>query len=404
VNTIAPMALIRTFLPGMLRAGHGHIVNPIPGASAYSGTKYALNGYSLAARMDLVDTPIRLTCISPGLVKTELLESAMRSKEASDKVYTAYPHLSPADIADNIVYTITRPSHVQIADIQVFPTNLYQIPMALPQTSLYSCVDVKGSRVLITGATAGIGEATARRFAEIGCDLYLVGRREDRLKSLKAELEKHSGTTVHPIVFDLKDVDKMEQIVDKVGGPLDILVNNAGYAVGRPAAWEADVTDIQNMFNVNVIGYMALIRLFLPDMLRQGRGHIVNVSSISAFEPCDHSSVYTATKYALNGYAMAARMDVVDTPIRITNISPGMVHTEFQRARFNHSPDMFSTADSVYDNIVYLNPEDIADQIVYAVTRPPHVQIADIISYSTNQARDKYVEARVGADLGKAEC
>ncbi|KAF4744000.1 hypothetical protein FOZ62_021592 [Perkinsus olseni] len=401
VNTIAPMALIRTFLPRMLRAGHGHIVNPIPGASAYSGTKYALNGYSLAARMDLVDTPIRLTCISPGLVKTELLETAMRSKEASDKVYTANSHLNPADIADNIVYAITRPSHVQIADIQVFPTNLYQIPMALPQTSLYPCVDVRGSRVLITGATAGIGEATARRFAEIGCDLYLVGRREDRLKSLKAELEKHSGTTVHPIMFDLKDVDKMEQIV---GGPLDILVNNAGYAVGRPAAWEADVDDIQNMFNVNVIGYMALIRLFLPDMLRQGRGHIVNVSSISAFEPCDHSSVYTATKYALNGYAMAARMDVVDTPIRITNISPGMVHTEFQRARFNHSPDMFSAADSVYDNIVYLNPEDIADQIVYAVTRPPHVQIADIISYSTNQARDKYVEARVGADLGKAEC
>mmetsp|Transcript_19788 Transcript_19788/g.19549 ORF Transcript_19788/g.19549 Transcript_19788/m.19549 type:complete len:166 (-) Transcript_19788:127-624(-) len=158
------------------------------------------------------------------------------------------------------------------------------------------------------------------------------------------------------------------------------------------------------MFNVNVIGYMALIRLFLPGMLRQGRGHVVNVSSISATEPCDHSSVYTATKYALNGYAMAARMDIVDTPIRITNISPGMVHTEFQRARFNHSPSMFSTADSVYDNIVYLNPEDIADQIIYSVTRPAHVQIADIISYSTNQARDKYVEARVGPDLGKAEC
>ncbi|KAF4727537.1 hypothetical protein FOZ63_021202, partial [Perkinsus olseni] len=136
VNTIAPMALIRTFLPGVLRAGHGHIVNvlsmsahrPIPGASAYSGTKYALNGYSLAARMDLVDTPIRLTCISPGLVKTELLESAMRGKEASGKVYTANSHLNPADIADNILYTITRPSHVQIADIQVFPTNLVAPP------------------------------------------------------------------------------------------------------------------------------------------------------------------------------------------------------------------------------------------------------------------------------------
>mmetsp|Transcript_25093 Transcript_25093/g.20644 ORF Transcript_25093/g.20644 Transcript_25093/m.20644 type:complete len:235 (-) Transcript_25093:71-775(-) len=225
-----------------------------------------------------------------------------------------------------------------------------------------------------------------------------------RLTSLKVELEASFPVKVHPIVFDLKDISRLEEIVHQVAGPLDILVNNAGYAVGRPAAWEAEVADIQDMFNVNVIGYMALTKLFLPDMLKQGCGHVVNVSSISATEPCDHSSIYTGTKFALNGYAMAARMDLVDTPIRITNISPGMVHTEFQRARFNHSPEMFSVADSVYNNIVYLNPEDIADQIIYAVTRPKHVQIADIVSYSTNQARDKYVEARVGADLGKSEC
>ncbi|KAF4690966.1 hypothetical protein FOZ60_016442 [Perkinsus olseni] len=246
------------------------------------------------------------------------------------------------------------------------------------------------------GATAGIGQATARRLAELGCELYLLGRRTDRLEALQKELEgQFPEVKVHCIPLDVKDTKAIEELPGTIGEPLDILVNNAGYAAGVPKAWEADVDDIRSMFEVNVIGYMAMIKAFVPGMLKAGEGHILNVSSVAGREPYTGGSIYNGTKFAVNGYSMAARMDLVDTPIRVTCVSPGLVETEFSLVRLEDE----KAADAVYEGVIPLNASDIADNIVYALTRPRHVQIADITTYATNQARANMV-ARVGKDLG----
>ncbi|KAF4712891.1 hypothetical protein FOZ63_020508 [Perkinsus olseni] len=255
---------------------------------------------------------------------------------------------------------------------------------------------LKGARALITGATAGIGQATARRLAELGCELYLLGRRTDRLEALQKELEgQFPEVKVHCIPLDVKDTKAIEELPGTIGEPLDILVNNAGYAAGVPKAWEADVDDIRSMFEVNVIGYMAMIKAFVPGMLKAGKGHILNVSSVAGREPYTGGSIYNGTKFAVNGYSIAARMDLVDTPIRVTCVSPGLVETEFSLVRLEDE----KAADAVYEGVIPLNASDIADNIVYAITRPRHVQIADITTYATNQARANMV-ARVGKDLG----
>ncbi|KAF4722598.1 hypothetical protein FOZ62_019227 [Perkinsus olseni] len=260
----------------------------------------------------------------------------------------------------------------------------------------YAPISLKGGRALITGATAGIGQATARRLAELGCELYLLGRRTDRLEALQKELEgQFPEVKVHCIPFDVKDTKAIEELPGTIGEPLDILVNNAGYAAGVPKAWEADVDDIRSMFEVNVIGYMAMIKAFVPGMLKAGEGHILNVSSVAGREPYTGGSIYSGTKFAVNGYSMAARMDLVDTPIRVTCVSPGLVETEFSLVRLEDE----KAADAVYEGVIPLYANDIADNIVYALTRPRHVQIADITTYATNQARANMV-ARVGKDLG----
>ncbi|KAF4690963.1 hypothetical protein FOZ60_016439 [Perkinsus olseni] len=268
--------------------------------------------------------------------------------------------------------------------------------MSMQSSQYYAPISLRGARALITGATAGIGQATARRLAELGCELYLLGRRTDRLEALQKELEgQFPEVKVHCIPFDVKDTKAIEELPGKIGEPLDILVNNAGYAAGVPKAWEADVDDIRSMFEVNVIGYMAMIKAFVPGMLKAGKGHILNVSSIAGREPYTGGSIYSGTKFAVNGYSMAARMDLVDTPIRVTCVSPGLVETEFQLVRLQDK----KAADAVYEGAIPLYANDIADNIVYALTRPRHVQIADITAYATNQAQANKL-ARVGKDLG----
>merc|ERR1712060_859606 len=178
---------------------------------------------------------------------------------------------------------------------------------------------------------------------------------------------------------------------------VDILVNNAGLALGVASADENDLGDIQTMLNTNVMGVMALVRAFAPGMRKRGAGHIVNVSSVAGHECYQGGSIYCATKHAVNAFTIASRHDLAGTPIRITAISPGMVNTEFSTTRFGGDAEK---AKKVYEGILPLVAEDVADQIVFATTRPRHVQIADIISYATNQGHAKYVVERKGAQMG----
>jgi NADP-dependent 3-hydroxy acid dehydrogenase YdfG len=257
--------------------------------------------------------------------------------------------------------------------------------------------------VLITGATAGIGAATAWRFAELGCRLAIAGRRTERLEALKTELLEKFPSLPAPIVVTLDvssaaEIEKLPAVLSEAGMPaLDILVNNAGLALGVSSADENNMQDAATVINTNVLGVMALVSAFAPGMRERGQGHIVNVSSVAGHEAYAGGSVYCASKHAVNAFTICARHDLAGTPIRVTAISPGMVSTDFSKVRFGGDD---AKAGKVYEGILPMVADDVADQIIYATTRPRHVQIADIISYCTNQGHAKYVVERKGADLG----
>lgn len=267
---------------------------------------------------------------------------------------------------------------------------------------MYSPLDIKGECALITGATAGIGEACAWRFAEAGCKLVLVGRRAERLEALKVALEAKFPGAVHKCVqLDVCELDKVAALpaeLKAAGYEVDILVNNAGLALGTSTADANVVADVQTMMATNVTSLMAMTSAFVPGMKERSRGHLINIGSIAGHESYGGGSVYCATKHAVTAFTTAARHDLVATPVRVTCISPGMVNTEFSTVRFGGSKEQ---ADKVYENIEPLVGADIADQVIYAATRPRHVQVADIVCFCTNQSAAKSV-ARVGPSLGAA--
>lgn len=276
--------------------------------------------------------------------------------------------------------------------------------MSVLTSKVYSALDISGDTVLITGATAGIGRATAVRFGELGCKLVLIGRRTERLEELKVELltSFHELKDKQPVLLTL-DVGETSALKDlpvrlerdHAVPRVDIVVNNAGLALGLCGADANEMSDVQTMMSTNVVAVMALTAAFAPGMKARGKGHIINISSVAAHECYTGGSVYCATKHAVRAFTICSRHDLAGTPIRVTAISPGMVETEFSMVRFGGDA---SKADKVYENIVPLSAEDIADQVVYSATRPRRVQVADIISYATNQAHAKYVVERKGAE------
>eukprot|EP01031_Cornospumella_fuschlensis_P032464 gene32464-39253_t len=260
--------------------------------------------------------------------------------------------------------------------------------------------DVKGQVVLITGATAGIGAACAMRFAEQGSKLVLVGRRQDRLDTIKKEiLALYPKTHIHTVALSVTDYDAVAALPTTLPAEfrdVDILVNNAGLALGVSTVDQNRIEDAKQVMDTNVLGTIALCSAFIPGMKKRNRGHIVNMGSVAGHFAYTTGSVYNASKYAVHGFTLAARHDLAATPLRVTHISPGLVaNTEFSNVRLKDD----SKAAAVYDSIAALDPEDVADNVIYAVTRPKHVQVADIIVYCTNQSGPRDL-ARVGASLG----
>ena len=246
------------------------------------------------------------------------------------------------------------------------------------------------------------GKATAWRFAELGCKLIIVARRGDRLEALAAELKAKYGTEVFCLVLDMMDipkVEKMDQLLPESFRNVDILVNNAGLALGKNSVEENVTSDIVRMMTTNVTALILATTLFTKGMKARGRGQVINVGSIAGHYAYAGGSGYCASKSAVTAFTSAARHDLVGTPIRVTCISPGFAETEFSLVRFEASENASEKAKSVYDNLVPMVADDIADQIVYAATRPAHVQIQDIIAWPTNQAGPTNI-ARVGPSLG----
>jgi 3-hydroxy acid dehydrogenase / malonic semialdehyde reductase len=241
---------------------------------------------------------------------------------------------------------------------------------------------------LITGASAGIGAATARAFAAQKVNLVLVARRLERLRDLAQEIEKEYGVQVKTAALDVRDLGALKRIPDL--DKIDILVNNAGLARGADKFQDAKLEDLEEMMATNVNGLIRVTREVLPHMIKNGRGHIVNLGSVAGRWVYPGGAGYCASKFAVRAISEGLRMDLLGTPIRVTNIEPGMVETEFSEVRFQNK----DKAKSVYKGMTPLTPEDIAETIVWSVSRPAHVNIQELVIFPTDQGAIQHVHRR----------
>lgn len=238
---------------------------------------------------------------------------------------------------------------------------------------------------LITGASSGIGEACARKFAEGGYDLILTARRAEKLAELKAELEAE-GTKVKTLTFDVRDAEAAETAVDSLEPEwrkIDVLINNAGLALGLDKEYEGDPDDWNTMIDTNIKGLLTMTRLIVPDMVKRNEGHVINIGSVAGDAAYAKGNVYCATKAAVKTITDGLRIDLAETAVRVTNLKPGLVETNFSNVRF-HGDDQ--RADNVYKGITPLTGADIADVAFYAASAPKHVQIAEVLILATHQA------------------
>ena len=242
---------------------------------------------------------------------------------------------------------------------------------------------------LITGATSGIGEATARVFSDHGIDLIICGRREQRLKSLKAKLSHK--VKVHTLTFDVRDKDSVFQIIEDLPAEwkkIDILINNAGNAHGFDPIHEGNLDDWESMIDINVKGLLYVSKAVIPGMVERRSGHIVNIGSIAGKEVYPNGNVYCASKYAVDAINNGMRLDLNRYGIKVSQVNPGLVDTEFSEVRFKGDKQR---SKSVYNGMTPLTGDDIADLILFVVTRPDHVNISDTIIFPTAQASSTLV-------------
>lgn len=242
------------------------------------------------------------------------------------------------------------------------------------------------SIVLITGATSGIGEACARRFAKEGFSLILTGRNEAKLIELKNTLETEHKVSVLPLSFDVRNrqeaVNKIENLPNEWKN-IDILINNAGLARGLDAEYEGDFNEWDEMIDTNIKGLLTMTRLIVPGMVERSKGHVINIGSLAGDAAYAGGNVYCATKSAVKAISDGLRIDVAHTEVRVTNVKPGLVETHFSNVRFRGDDER---ADNVYKGITPLNGDDIADVVFYAASAPKHVQIAEVLVLATHQA------------------
>ena len=239
--------------------------------------------------------------------------------------------------------------------------------------------------VLITGATSGIGLGCARKFAENSDKVILTGRNEQRLAEIRQELEA-KGAKVLTLAFDVRDSQQAQQCINDLSEEwqeIDVLVNNAGLALGLEPEYEGDLDDWSTMIDTNIKGLLTMTRLVVPGMVERNRGHIINVGSVAGDAAYAGGNVYCATKAAVKALSDGLRIDVANTAIRVTNLKPGLVETNFSNIRFKGDEER---AAKLYKGITPLTGNDIADVAVYAANAPEHVQIAEVLILATHQA------------------
>ena len=244
--------------------------------------------------------------------------------------------------------------------------------------------------VLITGATSGIGEATARKFAEEGFNLVITGRRAERLGGLASKLTKKHGVKVLTLNFDIRKRSVVEKAIGSLTAEwrtIDVLVNNAGLAAGLDPVQQGSIDDWEQMIDTNIKGLLYVTRLVAPLMIEKGNGHIINIGSIAGKEVYAKGNVYCATKFSVDALTKAMRIDMLQLGIRVSQVCPGAVETEFSEVRFKGDKQ---TAANVYKGYTPLTADDIAEAIWWIAARPVHVNINDLVIMPASQASPHY--------------
>lgn len=248
--------------------------------------------------------------------------------------------------------------------------------------------------VLITGASSGIGEGCARKFAMNGYRLILNGRNVEKLNAVKKELLEKYGADVYLLPFDVRDRQAARTALESLPEEwkaVDILVNNAGLVIGVDKEHEGNLDEWDIVIDTNVKALLAMTRLVVPGMVERGRGHVINMGSIAGDYAYPGGSVYCACKAAVKALSDGLRIDLVDTPVRVTNIKPGLVETNFSVVRFRGNRE---AADNVYKGIRPLTGDDIAEVVYFAAAVPEHIQIAEVLVMPANQATGTIVSRK----------
>lgn len=244
--------------------------------------------------------------------------------------------------------------------------------------------------VMVTGATSGIGEACARKFARGGYNVIITGRRKEKLDTLRREFE-NMGAEVLAMEFDVRERASARKAVDFLKGKwanINVLINNAGLALGLDKEYEGSFEDWDTMIDTNIKGLLNMTRFVVPGMVERNEGHIINIGSVAGDAAYANGNVYCATKAAVKALSDGLRIDVAESNVRVTNLKPGLVQTNFSNVRF-HGDD--ARAESVYKGVKPLTGDDIADVAFYAASAPAHVQIAEVLILATHQANGSVI-------------
>jgi serine 3-dehydrogenase len=245
---------------------------------------------------------------------------------------------------------------------------------------------VQDQIVLITGASSGIGTACARVFAQAGAKLILSARRQERLEQLADELSKEFASHTYLLPLDVCDRAAVESALSHLPtdwSSIDILINNAGLSRGLDKLHEGSFQDWEEMIDTNIKGLLYFTRLIVPGMISRGRGHVVNLGSTAGHQTYPNGNVYCATKAAVRVISEGLKQDLLGTPVRVSSVDPGLVETEFSQVRFRGDTER---AKRVYQGLTPLTPTDVADVVFFCATRPPHVNISEVLLMPTDQA------------------
>ncbi|MBI2428445.1 MAG: SDR family oxidoreductase [Ignavibacteriales bacterium] len=254
--------------------------------------------------------------------------------------------------------------------------------------------NLKNKIVFITGASSGIGRSSAIKFAELGANLLICARRKERLEEVSKEIALRYKTNVHSFQMDVRDHQEVERSLNGIPAEwknISVLLNNAGLSSGFDTIQEGAIEDWEAMIDTNVKGLLYVTRAVLPGMIERKEGHIINLGSVAGRMVYPKGNVYNASKFAVRALNEGMKMDLLGTPVRVTTVDPGLVETEFSVVRFHGDKERASI---VYKGITPLTPDDIADAIVWAATRPAHVNINEIVMMPVDQASPMMVNRK----------